>query len=184
MHDPRAATPIAGSDAASERTRAALAASAIAAIATAALAGAWFFELVLDIRPCPLCLEQRYAYYLTIPLAAVLAIAAPRAPRWAFVAGFAVIAAVMLSNAVLGGYHAGVEWGWWPGPTTCSGAIGDLGDAASLLERLDRAKVVRCDVVQWRLLGLSLAGYNMLLSLAITAIAMFGPYRLMAARGQ
>ena len=67
---------------------AAVAALAIAAIAAATLAGAWFFQLVLDIRPCPLCLEQRYAYYLALPLALVVAFAASRgAPRQVVLAG-------------------------------------------------------------------------------------------------
>ena len=51
-----------------------VAALAIAVVAAATLAGAWFFQLVLDIRPCPLCLEQRYAYYLALPLALVVAV--------------------------------------------------------------------------------------------------------------
>ena len=64
------------------------AALAIAAIAAATLAGAWFFQLVLDIRPCPLCLEQRYAYYLAIPLGALVAFAAARdTPRSVLLAG-------------------------------------------------------------------------------------------------
>lgn len=152
-----------------------LPALAIAAIAAATLAGAWFFELVLDIRPCPLCLEQRYAYYLAIPLALVLAFAASRrAPQPVLLAGFAVLLLAALANAWLGGYHAGVEWQFWQGPTDCSGPVVNLGSAGNLLERLDTVKVVRCDEVQWRFLGLSLAGYNVLISLAMAMIALWG----------
>ncbi len=151
------------------------AALAITAIAVATLAGAWFFQLVLDIRPCPLCLEQRYAYYLAIPLGALTAIAAAKdARRGVLVAGLALLAAAALGNAVLGTYHAGVEWGLWQGPTECTGPIGNLGSAGNLLERLDTVKVVRCDEVQWRFLGLSLAGYNVLISLLMAAIAAWG----------
>jgi len=151
------------------------AALAITAIAAATLAGAWFFQLVLDIRPCPLCLEQRYAYYLAIPLGALTAIAAAKdARRGVLVAGLALLAAAALGNAVLGTYHAGVEWGLWQGPTECTGPIGNLGSAENLLERLDTVKVVRCDEVQWRFLGLSLAGYNVLISLLMAAIAAWG----------
>ncbi|MEH2514746.1 disulfide bond formation protein DsbB [Bradyrhizobium sp. AZCC 1610] len=154
---------------------AAVAALAIAAVAAATLAGAWFFELVLDIRPCPLCLEQRYAYYLALPLALVVAFAASRgAPRPMLLAGFAVLLLAALANAWLGGYHAGVEWQFWQGPTDCSGPIADLGSAGTLLQRLDSVKVIRCDEVQWRFLGLSLAGYNALISLAMAAIAVWG----------
>jgi len=148
---------------------------AIAVIAAATLAGAWFFQLVLDIRPCPLCLEQRYAYYLAIPLGALVALAAAKdAPRAVLIAGLAILAAAALGNAWLGAYHAGVEWGLWKGPTDCTGPVGNLGSAGNLLERLDTVKVIRCDEVQWRFLGLSLAGYNVLISLLMAAIAAWG----------
>ena len=151
------------------------AALAITAVATATLAGAWFFQLVLDIRPCPLCLEQRYAYYLAIPLGALVAVAAARdAPRAVLVAGLGILALATLGNAGLGTYHAGVEWGLWQGPTECTGPVGNLGSAGNLLERLDTVKVIRCDEVQWRFLGLSLAGYNVLISLLMAAIALWG----------
>ncbi|WP_398475049.1 disulfide bond formation protein B [Tardiphaga sp.] len=148
---------------------------AVAVIAIATIAGAWFFQLVLDIRPCPLCLEQRYAYYLSIPLAVLVAIAAARgAPRGVLVAGLVILALAALANAVLGGYHAGVEWKFWQGPTDCSGPIVDFGKAGGLLQQLDTVKVIRCDDVQWRFLGLSLAGYNVLISLLMAAIALWG----------
>ena len=150
------------------------AALAILVVAAATLAGAWYFELVLDIRPCPLCLEQRYAYYLAIPLAALTALAAGRhAPRGLLVGGLVILALAALGNAVLGTYHAGVEWGFWQGPTDCTGPVGNLGSAGTLLERLDTVKVIRCDEVQWRFLGLSLAGYNVLISLLMAAIAVW-----------
>jgi disulfide bond formation protein DsbB len=151
------------------------AAVAVAVIAVATIAGAWFFQLVLDIRPCPLCLEQRYAYYLAIPLAVLVAIAAGRgAPRGVLVAGLVILGLAALGNAVLAGYHAGVEWKFWQGPTDCSGPIVDFGKAGSLLQQLDTVKVIRCDEVQWRFLGLSLAGYNVLISLLMAAIAFWG----------
>jgi disulfide bond formation protein DsbB len=154
---------------------AALAALAIAVIAAATLAGAWFFQLVLDIKPCPLCLEQRYAYYLALPLAAFVAFFAARgAPRQLLMAGFAILLIATLANAWLGGYHAGVEWKFWPGPTDCSGPLVDFGKAGSLLEQLDKVKVIRCDEVQWRFLGLSLAGYNVLISLLMAVMALWG----------
>jgi disulfide bond formation protein DsbB len=152
-----------------------VAALAIAAIAAATIAGAWFFQLVLDIRPCPLCLEQRYAYYLAIPLAVLTAFVAARNGSPGLVwAGLAVLLLAALGNAVLGSYHAGVEWGFWQGPTDCTGPVGNLGSAGTLLQRLDTVKVIRCDEVQWRFLGLSLAGYNVLISLAMAAIAARG----------
>ena len=154
----------------------ALAASlAVTLIAAATLAGAWFFQLVLEILPCPLCLEQRYAYYLAVPLGALVAIAAARgAPRPLLLVGLAVLALAALGNAGLGAYHAGVEWHFFQGPTDCTGPVGNLGSAGNLLERLDTVKVIRCDEVQWRFLGISLAGYNVLISLLMAAIALWG----------
>jgi disulfide bond formation protein DsbB len=159
----------------SETDPALAAALAIAAIAAATLAGAWFFQLVLDIHPCPLCLEQRYAYYLAVPLGALVAWAAARhTPPAALVAGLVLLALAALANAGLGAYHAGVEWGFWPGPTECTGPVLDLGKAGSLFDNLDKVKVIRCDEVQWRFLGLSLAGYNVLISLAMAALGVWG----------
>jgi disulfide bond formation protein DsbB len=158
-----------------EASPALAAALAITAIAAATLAGAWFFQLVLDIRPCPLCLEQRYAYYLAVPLGALVALAVARnAPRALLIAGLLLLALAALANAWLGFYHAGVEWGFWQGPTECSGPVLDLGKAGSLFDNLDKVKVIRCDEVQWRFLGLSLAGYNVLISLLMAALATWG----------
>jgi disulfide bond formation protein DsbB len=151
------------------------AALAVLVIAAATIAGAWYFQLVLGLQPCPLCLEQRYAYYLAIPLAALTALAAGQnAPRSLLIAGLTILALAAFANAVLGAYHAGVEWKFWPGPADCTGPVGNLGSAGSLLDRLDTVKVVMCDEVQWTFLGLSLAGYNVLISLLMTAIAVWG----------
>jgi disulfide bond formation protein DsbB len=151
-----------------------IAAIAIAGIAAATIAGAWFFQLVLDIVPCPMCLEQRWAYYAIIPLAALIAIGAKAgAPRGVLLVGLALIALAALCNAGYGAYHAGVEWKFWPGPSSCTGPGINLG-GGSLLDQLDKVKVIPCDVVQWRLLGISLAGYNALISLLMAAIAAWG----------
>jgi disulfide bond formation protein DsbB len=169
------ANPSQARDAADPARTAAL---TVAAVAAATLAGAWYFQLVLDLVPCPLCLEQRYAYYLAIPLGALVALAAAKgAPRAVLLAGLAILAAAALGNAGLGTYHAGVEWGLWQGPTECTGPIGNFGSAADMLRRLDTVKVVRCDEVQWRFLGLSLAGYNVLISLLMAAVAVWGVAR-------
>jgi len=155
-----------------------LAAFAILVIAAATLAGAWYFQLVLGLQPCPLCLEQRYAYYLAIPVAALTALAAGQnAPRGLVIGGLIILALAALANAVLAGYHAGVEWKFWPGPSDCTGPVGNLGSAGSLLDRLDKVKVVMCDEVQWTFLGLSLAGYNVLISLLMAAIGLWGAAR-------
>ncbi len=165
----------AASHAASQTQNPALtAAIAIALIAAATIAGAWFFQLVLDIVPCPMCLEQRWAYYAIIPFALLIALLARAGvPRGVLVAGLALIALAALCNAGYGAYHAGVEWKFWPGPSSCTGAALKFG-GGSLLDQLDKVKVVPCDVVQWRFLGISLAGYNALISLLMAALAAWG----------
>jgi disulfide bond formation protein DsbB len=156
------------------RNPAGVAALAVALIAAATLAGAWFFQLVLDIVPCPLCLEQRYAYYLAVPFGLLVAtVAAKGAPRGVVMACLAILALAALANAGLGAYHAGVEWGFWQGPTDCTGPMLDL-SKGGLLDNLDKVRVVPCDKVQWRFLGLSLAGYNVLISLLMAAVAAWG----------
>ncbi len=154
---------------------AAAAALAIFVISAATLAGAWYFQLVVGLPPCPLCLEERIPYHIVIPLALLLAIAAlVRAPAKLLMVGFAVIAIAALCNAVLAGYHAGVEWHWWAGPTDCTGPLTDLRAGGSLLNSLQSIHIVRCDEAAWRLFGISLAGYNALISLLLAAIAGFG----------
>ena len=155
-----------------------LSALAIAVIAAATLLGAWYFQYFQDIVPCPMCLEQRYVYYFVIPFAALLTVVAFRggAPRGLLLAGLALLALATLGNAAFGAYHAGVEWGFWLGPSSCTGPLLNL-KGGSLFDQLDKVKVVPCDVVQWRFLGISLAGYNALISLAMTAIAAWGMAR-------
>ena len=152
---------------------AAAAAMLIAAAGAATIAGAWFFELVLKLRPCPLCLEQRVPYYIAIPLALIVVLAAWRkAPRAAIVVGLVALAGLMLWGAGLAVFHAGVEWKWWPGPQECSGSLGDLRTGGPLVNQIESMSVVRCDEAAWRFLGLSLAGYNALISLTLALIAL------------
>ena len=149
------------------------AALVVAVVGAAAILGAWFFEFVMKLAPCPLCLEQRIPYYIAIPLALiVLAATYAKAPRWLLVAALAIVAAAMLWNAGLGIYHAGIEWKWWPGPQDCSAPISNLGSAGNLLRQLEDINVVRCDEAAWRFLGLSLAGWNVVISLGLAAVAL------------
>src|SRR5262245_45100335 len=103
-----------------------LSAGVIVLLGLATIGGAWFFQLVLGLPPCPLCLEQRYAYYFAIPLAVLVMLGLSHgASRKVLVVALAVIALGMLWNAGLGAYHAGVEWKIWEGPKDCSGALSD-----------------------------------------------------------
>ena len=151
------------------------AAAAIAAIGLATILGAYFFQYALGYRPCPLCLEQRYAYYVAIPLAALVLLGVSvGSSRKVMLLAFAAIAAAMLWNAGLGAYHSGIEWQWWEGPKNCAGAASNFGPAGGLRDLIQNTRVIRCDEAAWRFLGLSLAGYNVLISLALAAIAVWG----------
>src|SRR5262245_57201906 len=151
------------------------AAAAIAVIGAATILGAWFFQYGLGLKPCPLCLEQRYAYYFAIPLAVMVMLGDHAgAKRKVLIAALVAIALGMLWNSGLGVYHAGVEWKWWAGPQECSGALEGLGSAGSLADKLKSISVARCDDAAWRFLGISLAGYNALISLALAGVAAWG----------
>ena len=153
-----------------------LAAAAIVAIVGAlTICGFFFFQYVLGYPPCPLCLDQREAFYIGVPLAALLWLGASHgATRKVMVAGFVVVAAVMLWNTGLSVFHAGVEWKFWPGPQYCSGPINGLGSATNMLKQLQNIRIVRCDEAAWRLFGISLAGYDVLVSLFLALIAAWG----------
>jgi len=152
----------------------ATAALAVAVAGSATILGAWFFQYVLGYMPCPLCLEQRYVYYFGIPLAVLVVLGeSVGASRKVLLLALFAIAAGMIWNTGLSAYHAGVEWKWWPGPRDCSGPLDSLG-AGSLLRDLQSIHVARCDDAAWRFLGLSLAGYDALISLALAAIAGWG----------
>jgi disulfide bond formation protein DsbB len=154
------------------------AAGVVAVVGLLALATVYFFQYVLLILPCPLCLDQRIAFYVSVPLAALLWLGANYgASRKVLMLGFAVIAAVMLWNAGLSAYHAGVEWKWWPGPLDCSGPIDRFGSARDIMNQLNnRISLVRCDEASWRFLGISLAGYDVPLSLFMAAVAAWGAW--------
>jgi disulfide bond formation protein DsbB len=152
----------------------ALAALIVAIAGAATIAGAWFFELVIKLKPCPMCLEQRVPYYIGIPLALLVAFAAWRkAPRGLVIGGLVVLAGLMLWNVYMGVFHAGVEWKWWLGPAECSGTP-EFGGAGGFLNRLQNINITRCDEAAWRFLGLSLAGYNALISAALAIVALLG----------
>lgn len=156
-------------------TPAAVTALAVLVLGSATLAGAWYFQLVLKILPCPLCLDQRISYYIVIPLSLLVAIGAlNRAPRKLLVIGFIAIIIAVLCSAAIGVYHAGVEWHLWAGPTDCTGPLSDLRANGSLLDKLHSLQIVRCDQASWRFLGISLAGYNVSISLALALIASHG----------
>jgi disulfide bond formation protein DsbB len=144
---------------------------AMFALAAATILGALAFEHIGGYLPCALCLMQRTPYYAGLPVLAV-AIGAIllKAPRAVVTGLFAVFAALMLYNTVLAGYHAGVEWGFWEGPASCAPSI-SIDSAADLMDQLENKHAPSCTQAALRILGLSFAGWNVLISGLLAALA-------------
>lgn len=137
------------------------------------------FEHIGGYIPCALCLEQRTPYYIGAPLMLVAAIISKTGgPTWAVRGLLAVGGLLMLYGLALGVYHSGVEWHWWDGPASCAtSADAVTKDAGSLLGDLSSKKPPSCDAAALRVLGLSFAGWNVLASAALAAIAFRGASR-------
>ncbi len=140
----------------------------IAALAT--LAAVWILQ-GLGYSPCELCLTERYAFYAAAPLAALTAVLASRSAHGLARALFALIALIFLVNVGLAFYHVGVEQHWWPGPTACTGSLSGPVDVNDLAKALNSVRVVNCDEVQLRILGLSLAGWDAVASATLAIYA-------------
>jgi disulfide bond formation protein DsbB len=145
----------------------------ILTIAVLSIAGAFIFE-ALGYAPCDLCLKERIPYYTAIPLAGLALLFSARGPRTLLRAAFATLAVVFVASAIFGAYHAGIEWGFWPGPTECSGPLDHARSVEEFLRQLQSAKVARCDAAAIRILGLSLAGWNAVVSAVLAALAVVG----------
>jgi disulfide bond formation protein DsbB len=128
------------------------------------LGGAYVSEYVFGLYPCEMCWWQRYAHFAALPLAALAFIL--RDARWPI----ALAALAILGSGLIGGFHAGVEYGWWEGLTACASTAAGGADP---LDAILNAPIVRCDVAPWTLAGVSLAGFNFLISGA-AALAIFG----------
>jgi disulfide bond formation protein DsbB len=141
-------------------------------VAAATIVAALGFEHLGGYLPCPLCLEQRYAYYAGVPLlfAALVVLSAGHRRTAALL--FALVALAFLANAGLGVYHAGAEWRFWPGPDSCAGAQEITTSAGGLLDVLPNTNVIRCDEAAWRFAGISLAGWNVVVSIAVAALSL------------
>ena len=152
-----------------------LQASIIAALGSAALlAGAFGFQVIGGLAPCHLCLLQRWPHAAAVLVGGlILALRHTGMARLLPWAG----ALAALTTAGLGAYHTGVERKWWLGPSTCtSGDVGAL-SAKDLLAQIQAAPVVQCDQVAWEMLGLSMASWNMALSLALAGLWLYAATR-------
>lgn len=131
----------------------------------ALLAGAWGSQLLGGLYPCEMCLWQRWPHYAALA-PALLAFVVEGRMRIFLVA---LAAALIAVSGAIGVLHAGVEYGWWQGPTTCMSTVDfSGGSAADRLRAILNAPIVWCDVPQWTLGGVSLAGFNAIFSLGGT----------------
>jgi len=138
-------------------------------ISTATILAALGFEYIGGLEPCPLCLQQRYAYYLVVPVSLLCYFISEDETKWNFFkAGILICGVAMLANTGLGTYHAGAEWGFWPGPESCAS-----GNVDGLTPSLSGPPPVDCTEAAWRLFGISMAGYNAVISLGIFTLASF-----------
>jgi disulfide bond formation protein DsbB len=140
------------------------------AVAFATILTAHAFERLGGYAPCPLCLEERYAYYFGVP-ATIVSFFAARAGAipWARIL-LLLVALAFLANMAAGIYHAGVEWKWWAGPGQCSGAFELQWGEGGIVE----TPIIRCDEASWRFLMLSFAGWNAVISAFLAAVAAWG----------
>jgi disulfide bond formation protein DsbB len=135
---------------------------------TALLAGAYGSQYIGGLYPCEMCWWQRWPHFAAVPLALLAFFMGNPGIKRVMVA---LAALAILTSGMIGGFHAGVEYGWWQGLTTCSTV--PTGSSEDLLDAIMNAPLVRCDVAPWTLFGISLAGFNFLLSVG-GAIAILG----------
>jgi len=148
---------------------------AIAGLAIALLLGAYAFQFIGGLKPCPLCLEQRAPWmFLIVVAGAVIAADRVQLGRTVHLAIYGLAFAIAAYGAYLGLYHAGIEYGWWPGPPTCTGAGEALEPSGNLLDDIAKGGVVMCDRAAWTLAGISLAGFNFFFSLIAVGLAGIG----------
>ncbi|MCX8567821.1 MULTISPECIES: disulfide bond formation protein B [Hyphomicrobiales] len=150
------------------------------AVAMAVVVGtALGFQHIGGYMPCKLCLEQRTPYYVGVPLMALAALSsAMHWPSWLTRALLALGGLLMLYGLYLGGYHAGVEWRWWAGPTDCQAVSGTVDTGGKgLLDVLNTVVPPRCEDAALRVLGLSFAGWNVLASAFLAVVALRAAFK-------
>ncbi len=136
----------------------------------AILGGALAFQYIGGLAPCELCILQRWPYVATIVLGLAGFLAAGSNQTGAARAVIALCGVIFLIGAGIAAYHVGVEQKWWQGPTTCTSLSNFNGGLDDLLKRIQNAPVVRCDEIAWSMFGISMAGYNFILSVMLTGI--------------
>ncbi|MEP1767529.1 MAG: disulfide bond formation protein B [Sulfitobacter sp.] len=129
----------------------------------ALLLGAYAFQHIGGMAPCKMCLWQRWPHAAAIMIGAVVLLTRKLQLAW-------LGALAALATACIGIFHAGVEQGWWEGPTSCtSSGVSNL-SAQELMDQILSAPLVRCDDIAWQMMGISMAGWNAIASLLLAAL--------------
>lgn len=132
----------------------------------AVLSAALLSQFVGGLNPCPMCIWQRWPHAIAIALGLVAVLLGRRgAPL------FALESLTLLVGAGIGVFHAGVERGFWKGPSTCTGADLSQISVEDAINRIMNAPLVRCDEIPWEFLGLSMAGWNAVVSIGLAGAA-------------
>ena len=125
-----------------------------------------YFQYVLDLAPCKLCVWQRFPHVFIVIIGFLILFK----PKFKLVGTLLAIVTMLLGTS-LAGYHAGIEATLWPGPKSCSGLINLKELSPELfLQKILTTKVVRCDEIPWSFLNISMAGWNLVISFFLTII--------------
>lgn len=151
----------------------------------ALLLGAWTFQYGFGYEPCALCFDQRYIHMAVIAVGLASGLVLTVKPSLARFAPFAIfaVALVLIWSAIFAGWHAGIEWDLWAGPSSCTGTGTFDADRFNALFGTDDTSggtgfvPAMCDEASWRLLGISMAGYNAIISAGMAAISIFVGYK-------
>ena len=145
-----------------------VAALLLALASAGVLLSALFFQFVLDYQPCILCIMQRWPYVAVM----VFGLVTWLFRRWKGLGDALLVASglALLAGAGIAAYHVGVEQHWWAGTSSCGGSV-PANSLEALRAQVMKAPVTRCDEVAWSLFGISMAGYNVAISLALAAYA-------------
>jgi disulfide bond formation protein DsbB len=151
-------------------------AGSVLVIGLATIIAALAMQHIGGLIPCDLCLKQRWPYYAALPLTA-FALLLHRLSPIAARGLMAPVGMIFLAGALLAFYHAGVEYGLWPGPASCAqGAQQSFDTINQLMQALDAGELVRCDEAAFTLFGISLAGYNGLVCLLLAGLGFMAAF--------
>lgn len=134
----------------------------------ALLGGAYYFQYIEGLAPCEMCYWQRWPHMVAI-VVGLLALASFAWPRLAMVLALTAISALIVTAAI-GVFHVGVEYHWWAGPQACSGTVPRGLSPEQLKKYLFGARMVRCDETAWSMWGISMAGWNAILSAGLAFV--------------